>query len=538
METNANQRVCVIGAGLAGLATAKVLQADGFDVTVFEKAPRVGGVWLPSRTYPELRTNTAREEYAFSDFPYPESADDFPTAEQVLNYIESYVDHFELQDAIRLSTEVTSVSRAEGHGTEAHPGFQVTVRATDRSGEDETYHFDFVAICNGLFSTPHVPQIEGTERFTGTILHSSELNDKEMVEGKRVIVVGAGKSAVDCAAVAAKHARSCTSVFRSPKWMIPQYLAGIRSDWLFFNRFTESLYRYHHLGPIESIFHGPLKPLLRLYWRIQRWTLQHLFLRIPSALVPDQPLSGSINVGVGADFYEAVRQRKAVPKRAEIDSFVGGSTVELSTGEQIEADLVIFATGYHHRVPFLDENLRKLVRQDGRFHLYRRILPPEEQRLGFVGYTGTFINSLVIEIAAHWLSECFLGELELPSKDEMEREIAHVQQWSEEHFPSAKGGLLLGPFTAHYVDDLMRDMGLEVHRTGNLITEHFGRLLPGRYKDVGEERRRAHRKTATGRSGRDYGDDTLESINRDLNAPSELPEREPGEEGAKLMDTA
>ena len=55
MEINANQCVCVIGAGLAGLATAKVLQADGFDVTVFEKVPRVGGVWLPSRTYPELR---------------------------------------------------------------------------------------------------------------------------------------------------------------------------------------------------------------------------------------------------------------------------------------------------------------------------------------------------------------------------------------------------------------------------------------------------------------------------------------------------
>ncbi|MDX1687588.1 MAG: NAD(P)/FAD-dependent oxidoreductase [Candidatus Promineifilaceae bacterium] len=495
METNASQRVCVIGAGLAGLATAKVLQADGFDVTVFEKVPRVGGVWLPSRTYPELRTNTAREEYAFSDFPQPESADDYPTADQVLSYIESYVDHFELHDAIHLSTEVTSVSRAERNGTEAHPGFQVTVRPSDGSGEEETHHFDFVAVCNGLFSDPYIPQIEGTERFSGSILHSSQFTDAEMVEGKRVIVVGAGKSAVDCAAVAAKHARSCTSVFRSPKWMMPQYLGGIRSDWLFFNRFTESLYRYHHLGPIESIFHGPLRPLLRLYWRIQRWTLQHLFLRIPSALVPDKPLRGSINVGVGADFYEAVREEKVVPKRAEIDSFAGGSTVELSTGEQIEADLVIFATGYQHHVPFLDKDLRDLVREDGHFHLYRRILPPEEHRLGFVGYTGTFINSLVIEIAAHWLSECFLGELDLPGKDEMEREIEHVRQWSEEHFPSAKGGLLLGPFTAHYVDDLMRDMDLEAHRTDNLLAEHFGRLLPSRYKDVGRERRQARRKT-------------------------------------------
>jgi len=73
----------------------------------------------------------------------------------------------------------------------------------------------------------------------------------------------------------------------------------------------------------------------------------------------------------------------------------------------------------------------------------------------------------------------------------MEREIAHVQQWAAELFHPARRGYFLGPYIAHYVDDLMRDMGLPTHRTGNPITEYLGRFLPGRYQDVGAERRQA-----------------------------------------------
>jgi dimethylaniline monooxygenase (N-oxide forming) len=86
-------RVAVIGAGVAGLVSAKVLKADGFHVTVFEKDSTVGGVWSPTRAYTELRTNNPREAYAFSDFPHPASSDEFPTAGQAHAYLESYAEH-------------------------------------------------------------------------------------------------------------------------------------------------------------------------------------------------------------------------------------------------------------------------------------------------------------------------------------------------------------------------------------------------------------------------------------------------------------
>src|SRR5215204_7410211 len=104
-------RVCVIGAGIAGLVTAKVLRQDGFDVSVFEKLPSIGGVWASARTYPGLRTNSTRDTYAFSDFPYPDTADEYPTAAQVRQYLDDYVEHFGLRPLLRLGTEVRTVSR-------------------------------------------------------------------------------------------------------------------------------------------------------------------------------------------------------------------------------------------------------------------------------------------------------------------------------------------------------------------------------------------------------------------------------------------
>ena len=64
-------RVGIIGAGVAGLTTAKVLKQAGHEVTVYDKAPDVGGVWSRSRRYPGLTTQSPKAQYSLSDFPMP-----------------------------------------------------------------------------------------------------------------------------------------------------------------------------------------------------------------------------------------------------------------------------------------------------------------------------------------------------------------------------------------------------------------------------------------------------------------------------------
>lgn len=491
MEQHDRKRVCVVGAGIAGLVSAKVLRDDGFDVVVLEKEASIGGVWAASRTYPGLRANNPRETYAFSDFPYPATADDYPTAEQVRAYLEAYVDHFGIRPSIRLSTEVVSIAHTPV-GSGSHSRFQVTVRPADGSQAPQTLYFDFVAICNGVFSQPYLPTIEGQAQFAGQVLHSSQLADPQVVAGKRVVVVGAGKSALDCATWAAEHAQTSTLVFRTPHWMVPRYFpGGIRLDRLMMTRFSELFVRYHRPSRLEAWLHGPGQALTRLWWRGQSQLLPRL-LNMPPEFVPAVPMpSGFENAGVASEFFDALRRGKLTPKRAQIASFTGPTTVTLDTGEQVEADVVIFATGWRQGVHFLDPELHRRVFKDGRFHLYRHILPPNEPQLGFVGYASSLACQFTSEMGAHWLSQHFRGELALPSSAEMEREIERVQQWTAEVFPARKEGYFIGQYLAHYIDDLVRDMGLRTFRTGNVLAEYFLPFWPQRYQKVAEERRRA-----------------------------------------------
>jgi thioredoxin reductase len=317
-------RVCVIGAGIAGLVTAKVLRDDGFNVVVFEKLPTIGGVWAPRNTYRGLRTNSPRETYAFSDFPYLATADDFPTAEQVRDYLDGYVEHFELAPLLRLATEVCSVSRAPRSADRASSPFELTLRRRNGRARETRVSCDFVAVCNGVFSQPYVPPIEGRERFAGRVLHSSEMTDPFALIGQRIVVVGAGKSALDCATWAARHCRSCTLVYRAPHWMVPRYFYGhIRADRVIMTRFFELFTRYHSPNRFESFLHGPARGIVRLWWRAQTALLRRS-LGVPSSLVPDHPLpSGFENVGIGFEFYDVLRRGRLATKRGGIAKFVG-----------------------------------------------------------------------------------------------------------------------------------------------------------------------------------------------------------------------
>ena len=109
--------IAIIGAGFGGLSTAKVFREFGFDVTVYEKDSEVGGVWSTSRRYPGLTTQNVRSTYALTDYPYPKGYPEWPSGQQVQEYLEGYVDHFNLRDCINLNTEVTHASLDEQAGS-------------------------------------------------------------------------------------------------------------------------------------------------------------------------------------------------------------------------------------------------------------------------------------------------------------------------------------------------------------------------------------------------------------------------------------
>ena len=149
-----------------------------------------------------------RDQYSFVELCGHSGLDMYPTGRQLKVHCDTYVETFGLMPAIRKRTEVKFLQRCSNC-------WRVVYSET---GSSETYteDFDFVVLAVGNFSEKYVPEIPGSDVFSGSILHSSELQDEKLLRGRHVVVVGFGKSALDCFALASAEAESAIGLHVSP----------------------------------------------------------------------------------------------------------------------------------------------------------------------------------------------------------------------------------------------------------------------------------------------------------------------------------
>ena len=222
---NLHMRVGIIGGGVAGLQQARALRVKGVVCTVFDKAPRPGGVWL--KNYESFGLQVPTQLYAFLDFPYKHGSccadlvsQEYPSGAEVQAYIEAYVKAYDLEGCLALSAEVEKLSRR----SDGKPGWTFHLASGKR--ED----FDYCVVATGHFSqAPFVPAFDGAEAFEqagGKILHSTRYTSST-VTGKRVVVVGSGKSGTDISIDSATTGRSAatTMLYRRAHWAAPRLLA-------------------------------------------------------------------------------------------------------------------------------------------------------------------------------------------------------------------------------------------------------------------------------------------------------------------------
>ena len=129
------KRVGIIGAGVAGLATAKTLLAEGLDCTVFERGERLGGVWADG--YSNFGVQVQKELYQFPDWPLPDDAPNFTPGPVFQKYLEDYADHFGIRPHLRFGARVTDLEPRD----DAAPGWTMTV---EEDGKKTVEDFDLV----------------------------------------------------------------------------------------------------------------------------------------------------------------------------------------------------------------------------------------------------------------------------------------------------------------------------------------------------------------------------------------------------------
>jgi dimethylaniline monooxygenase (N-oxide forming) len=472
--------VGIVGAGFAGLSTAKVLKALGYQVQVFEKEPDVGGVWSASRRYPGLTTQNVRSTYALSDHPMPSSYPEWPSGEQVQMYMQSYVDRFALAPHIQLNTAVESAELDEAAGV-----WTVATRsgAAAEPAGPAVHKFDYLVVCNGIFSEPSIPVYEGSEAFVaagGRVCHTSQFNEAEAARGKHVLVVGYGKSSCDVANAVAGISASTTVLARHLIWKIPKkFMNVLNYKFLLLTRMGEALFKYIELRGFERFLHGAGLPIRNsMLGSVQSVVTRQLKLN-EIGLHPGTSLEtiARSTVSLVSDgFYDKVAAGElAVRKGMSIASLRPGHAV-LSNGETVPADIVVCGTGWHQRVPFLSDALmRRVTDARGNFQLYRSILPVDVPRLAFNGYNSSFFSQLNCEIGALWLGDVLKGGLKLPAREAQLAMIERRLAWMEERTDGKHSrGTNIIPFSVHNIDELLRDMGLQL----GLMTRFKQWLLP------------------------------------------------------------
>lgn len=455
-------KIGIIGAGFAGLSAGKTLMELGHEVTIYEKAADVGGVWSASRRYPGLRTQNAKSTYALSGLKMSSAYPQWVKSEQVQEYLEIYATKFGLDPHLRLGTEVTKARPSAGGG------WDVTTAAG-------TEHFDHLVLANGIFSRPYVPEYEGVDQLTaagGVLLPASEVHSLDQVRGKDVVIVGYGKSACDVTVEIATAARSTTVVARSLLWKMPRKIKGlINYKFLLLTRLGEALFPYRTRRGFEKVLHaGNSKIANGMIGSIEKVTTKQLKLK-KHGLVPGgqfQDIARSTVSLATEGFFEGVDEGTITVKRdTEIRRFLekdGKPFAELSNGETIPADVVVAATGWTQDIPFLSEDvMSRLLDHNGDFLLYRQIHPINVQDLSFAGYNSSFFSPLSAEVSAIWIGSYLGGGHQLPSKDEMMRETEERLAWMRERTNGkhARGTNLI-PFSVHQIDEVLSDVGLNV----------------------------------------------------------------------------
>ena len=186
------REVVIIGAGWSGLLACKSMLEEGLTAVTLEKRPDVGGLWNytddPSiiTVMKNTKTTSSSTVTEMSDFPMPEKIGQFPKQEDVLSYLKSYCDAFDLWPHIRLGHFVIEITKAD-------KVWRV------RCENEQLFESKFLIICTGSVQKPN-RELEHTifRDFVGEVRHSSEL--KSFVpehENKRVMLVGGGETASD-----------------------------------------------------------------------------------------------------------------------------------------------------------------------------------------------------------------------------------------------------------------------------------------------------------------------------------------------------
>jgi monooxygenase len=345
-KNNESVDVLIVGAGLSGIGGACQLRRNSPDQSfmILESRAVSGGTWDLFR-YPGIRSDSDMYTYAYGFKPWKDKSS-IADGHKILSYIREAAAEYNVERHIRYQHKVVAANWSSTGNR-----WLVTAERGD-TGEQVTISCKFIFNCSGYYDYDqgHTPEFAGSDDFKGKVVHAQDWPEDLDYKGKRVVVIGSGATAVTLVPSMSKDTASLVMLQRTPTFIanVPQeqpIAKKLRNwmpdSWVFrLTRWKQVLFQIY---------------LYKLSRKRPQELKKVLIGRVREELGPDydvdthftpsyNPWDQRLCAVPDGDMFAAIREGRAEVVTDHIDHF-NNEGIQLKSGKQLDADIVILATG-------------------------------------------------------------------------------------------------------------------------------------------------------------------------------------------------
>ena len=338
--------VVIVGGGLSGIGAACHLERNcpGKTYTILEGRDSVGGTWDLFR-YPGIRSDSDMHTLGYSFKPWTD-AKAIADGPSILSYIKETAAEFGVEEHIRLRHKVESASWSESESL-----WEVKARRGE-DGEEVSVRGRFILMCAGYYNYEEgfAPEFAGRSEFQGQIIHPQHWPEDLDYTGKRIVVIGSGATAMTLVPSLAEKAGHVVMLQRSPTYVTSRPDVDVIANFLrkiLPARWAYAATRWKNINMQQWFYRkartSPEKVRDVLLKRAQD-ALGEDYEIDPHFTPRYNPWDQRLCLIPNGDLFEAIRAGGVSVVTEELDCFTQEG-VRLKTGEMLEADIIVTATG-------------------------------------------------------------------------------------------------------------------------------------------------------------------------------------------------